>query len=235
MTQDIRFAVRLLLKQPRFSLIAVLTMALGIGVSAALFSVIDAALLRPVPYADPAELVTVNVRETFDREPVNYAPSLQDVRTWRELNAVFSHIGSGRVSGFSDLIVDAGEPERLTVGSASEDFIEAYGAAPIVGRGFSIDDTREGADPVVLLGHAYWRARFAADSAVVGRSVRIDDAPATIIGVLPAGFYDKTAVWQAQRQPASWFAMRGSGTPVVARLKPGVTPAQAALQADTVL
>jgi putative ABC transport system permease protein len=233
--QDIRFAVRLLLKQPYFSLVALLTMALGMGVSAALFSVIDAALLRPLPYPNPSELVTADVRERYSgREPATYAPSLQDVRAWRELGTVFSHIGSGRVGGFTPLIVDAGAPERLTVGSASEDFLETYGVAPLLGRGITAEDTREGAPPVALLGHGYWRSRLGTDPNVVGRTLRIDDVPATIIGVLPAGFYRETSVWRAQRYPTWTVPMRGSGTPVVGRLKPGVTVAQAVQVLDGV-
>ena len=210
-----------------------ITLALGIGATTALFSVIDAALLRPLPYPHPEELVTVDVDVSGKAgESMRLAPSIGDVRTWRDAKSVFSHIGMGRVSGFVPLIVDAGTPERLTVAEASEDLLETYGIAPILGRGIQIDDTREGAPAVALLGYGYWQSRFAGDSGVLGRLIRIENVPVTIVGVLPAGFYRGTSVWQARRFAPAFLGMRGSGTPVVGRLRPGVSLEQAAREMD---
>jgi putative ABC transport system permease protein len=231
--QDVRYAVRLLRKQPAFTAVALITLALGIGVTTALFSVIEAALLRPLPYPHPEELVTVDVDVSGKAgQSMRLAPSIGDIRTWRDAKTVFSHIGMGRVSGFVPLIVDAGTPERLTVAEASEDLLETYGIAPILGRGIQIDDTREGAPAVALLGYGYWRSRFAGDSGVLGRSIRIGNVPLTIVGVLPAGFYRDTSVWQAKRFAPAFLGMRGSGTPVVGRLRPGVSLKQAARELD---
>jgi predicted permease len=228
MLHDVRFAVRLLLKQPYFSSVAILTMALGMGVSTALFSVIDAALIRTLPYANPSELVTMNVEEGQpDHRTMQLAPSMVDIRGWRELGSVFSHIGSGRVRGFTPLIVDTGSPERLVVANASEDFLETYGINPMLGRGIHLDDTRDGAPAVALLGYAYWRSRFAADPDILGQSLRIDDVPTTIVGVLPVGFYPETSVWRATQFVPAMVDRRGSGTPVLGRLKQGVSLAQA--------
>ena len=228
MLHDVRFAVRLLLKQPYFSSVAILTMALGMGVSTALFSVIDAALIRTLPYANPSELVTMNVEEGQpDHRTMQLAPSMVDIRGWRELGSVFSHIGSGRVSGFTPLIVDTGSPERLVVANASEDFLETYGINPMLGRGIHLDDTRDGAPAVALLGYAYWRSRFAADPNILGQSLRIDDVPTTIVGVLPVGFYPETSVWRATQFVPAMVDRRGSGTPVLGRLTQGVSLAQA--------
>ena len=225
--QDVRYGVRLLLRHRAFSAIAILTLAVGIGVSTALFSVIDAALLRPLPYPHPDELVEVGVRETNDGKSGGYDPSLTDIRAWRESGRVFVHVGAGRLTGFSPRIVDAGEPERLVVGEASEDFLEVYGVQPRLGRGIQIQDTRENAPHVALLGHAYWQSRFGGTPDVIGRVIRIAGMPATIVGVLPAGFYRETAVWEPRQVTASFENKRGTGTPVAGRLRPGVALAQA--------
>jgi predicted permease len=231
--QDVRYGVRLLWKQPGFSAVTLITLALSIGATTALFSVIDAALLRPLPYPHPEELVTVDVDVSGNAgESMRLAPSIGDIRTWRDAKSVFSHIGMGRVSGFVPLIVDAGTPERLTVAEASEDMLETYGIGPILGRGIQMDDTREGAPAVALLGYGYWQSRFAGDPGVLGRLIRIGNVPVTIVGVLPAGFYHETSVWQAQRFAPKFLDMRGSGTPVVGRLRPGVSLVQAARDLD---
>ena len=231
--QDVRYAARLLWTQRGFSAVALITLALGIGVSTALFSVIDAALVRPLPYPRPGELVTVDVDVSGPQgRSMRLAPSINDIRTWRDAQSVFSHIGMGRVTGFVPLVVDAGTPERLTVGEASEDLLETYGIAPVLGRSIRIEDTREGAPAVGLLGHSYWQSRFAGDSGVLGRLIRIENVPVTIVGVLPAGFYSETSVWQARRFAPDFLPMRGSGTPVVGRLRPGVSLEHAALEMD---
>jgi putative ABC transport system permease protein len=234
--QDGKYGLRQLRQHPSFSIVAVLTLALGVGVSTALFSVIDAALLRPLPYPNPEELVTLSVEEAKQgRRPSRYAPSMTDIRSWRKLTPIISHAGMGRVSGFVPFIVETGSPQRLTVAEASEDFLETYGIVPILGRGIQLDDTREGAPAVALLGHAFWQREFGGDPNVLGRALRIQNEPVTIVGVLPAGFYSKTAVWQAKRFSAAWLDKRGTGTPVIARLRPGVTLAQAAAALDAVI
>jgi putative ABC transport system permease protein len=235
MLQDVRCGLRQLGQHPWFSIVAVMTLALGIGASTALFSVIDAALLRPLPYPHPEELFTLDVEETSKSgKPSRYAPSMADIRAWRTLTTIISHAGMGRVSGFVPLIVETGTPQRLTVAEASEDFLETYGIIPIFGRGIRLDDTREGAPAVALLGHAFWQREFGGDPHVLGRDIRIQDRAVTIVGVLPAGFYNDTAVWRARQFSGVMLARRGSGTPVIARLGPGVTLARAAAALDTV-
>jgi putative ABC transport system permease protein len=233
--QDVKYGLRQLRQRPSFSIVAILTLALGIGVSTALFSVIDAALLRPLPYANPEELVTLHVEEArAGGEPSRYAPSMGDIRIWRMLTTVVSHAGMGRVSGFVPLIVETGTPQRLIVAEASEDFLETYGITPILGRGIQLEDTRDGAPRVALLGHAFWQRDFGGDPNVLGRDIRIQNLPVTIVGVLPAGFYNETAVWQARQFSGAMLDRRGSGTPVIARLRPGVGLAQARAALDAV-
>jgi predicted permease len=232
--QDVKYGVRQLRLQPSYSILAGLTLALGIGVSAALFSVIDAALLRPLPYANPEELVAIDVEESrANGTPSRFAPSMADIRAWRTLHTIVSHAGMGRVSGFVPLIVETGSPQRLTVAEASEDFLETYGITPILGRGIQESDTRDDAPRVALLGHGFWQRDFGGDSSVVGREIRIQNEPVTIVGVLPRGFYDETALWQPKRFETGMLDRRGSGTPVIARLRPGVTLAQARAALDS--
>ena len=227
--QDMKYALRQLARQPSFSILAGLTLALGIGVSTALFSVIDAALLRPLPYPDPEQLVTIDVEETGkDGKTSRFGPSMVDIRIWRALTPIISHAGMGRVvTGPAPLIVETDRAERQVVGEVSEDFLETYGITPILGRGIHADDTSQGAPAVALLGHAYWQRTFGGDSNVLGRAIRIQNRPVTIVGVLPAGFYNETAIWQARQFNAVMIERRGSGTPVIARLRPGVTLTQA--------
>jgi predicted permease len=120
------------------------------------------------------------------------------------------------------------------VAEASEDFLETYGITPILGRGIQLEDTREGAPAIALLGHVFWQRQFGGDPNVLGRDIRIQNRPVTIVGVLPAGFYAGTAVWQARQFSGMMLDRRGSGTPVIARLKPGVTLAQAKAALDAV-
>src|SRR5262245_42046338 len=198
--QDVKYGLRQLRRSPSFSIVAILTLALGAGVSTALFSVIDAALLRPLPYPNPEQLVTLDVEEARpNQESTRYAPSMADIRRWRTLTQIVSHAGMGRVSGFLPLIVDTGTPQRLTVAEASEDFLETYGIVPILGRSIRLEDTLDGAPAVALLGHAFWQQAFGGNPQVLGRSIRIQDRPVTIVGVLPAGFYNETAAWQAKQ------------------------------------
>lgn len=229
------YALRQLGRQPSFTILATLTLALGIGISTAMFSVIDAALLRPLPYSNPEQLVTLLVEEVHDGKPGRLAPSMQDIRIWRTLDTIVSHVGMGRVSGFRPSIVDAGTPQRLIVAEASDDFLETYGVTPILGRGIQPDDARAGAPAVALLGHAYWRQHFGSDRNVLGRAIAVEGKPVAIIGVLPPGFYSETAVWQAMASSAFAATQRGSGTPAIARLRPGVTIEQARAAFDAVL
>jgi putative ABC transport system permease protein len=223
--QDIRYGLRLLWKQRSFSLVAILTLALGIGVSTALFSVIDAALLRPLPYPHPEQLVEMAVQVAAGGQ---YAPSIADFREWRASGRILTHAGGGRTDGFRPLIVDAGVPERVSVGEASEDFLDVYGITPLVGRSVRLDDVREGGERVALLGYRYWQRRLGGASDAVGRTIRIENVPATIVGILPPGFYDKTAVWQPTKlYSAAWVNKRGTGMPTIGRLAAGVTLTQA--------
>jgi putative ABC transport system permease protein len=224
--QDLRYSLRLFGAQRAFSLVAVLTLAIGVGLSSALFSVIHAAVIRPLPYPAPEQLVRVDVQVPQGGGDVfRLAPSLVDVRIWREDQRVFRHVGVDR--GEYDLIVDMGEAERLTVHRVSEGFFDVFDVRPLRGRAFTAEDTRPGTPLVVLLGHSYWRTRFGGDETVLGRQIRVAGEPATIVGILPAGFHPRVSVWQPYPREIVPETIRGSGAPVIARLQPGLSREQA--------
>ena len=220
--QDLRYSLRLFAAQRAFSVVAVLTLAIGVGLSTALFSVIHAAVIRPLPYAAPEQLVRVDVQVPQTGGDIfRLAPSLVDVRTWREDQRVFRHVAVDR--GEYNLIVDTGEAERLTVHRVSEGFFDVFDVRPFRGRAFTAEDTRPGTPLVVLLGHSYWRARFGADETMLGRQIRVAGESATIVGILPAGFHPLVSVWQPYPREIVPETIRGSGAPVIARLQPGLS------------
>ncbi len=222
--QDVRYSVRLLARQRGFTLVAILTLALGIGASTAIFSVIDAAMLRPLPYPQPEALVRVTVELTgSDGRTSRMGPSYADLERWQQAG-VFSAIATWHNVIFGR-IVDGDEPERITAGEMSLDYLKVFATAPMLGRGFTADDMVPGAPPVILLGYRYWQSHLGGDPQVVGRSLRFDDGPATIIGVLPARLEHGIPVWRPVQIPDP--DMRGTGRETDARLLSGITADEA--------
>jgi putative ABC transport system permease protein len=222
--QDLRHGVRQLCHQPGSSLAAIATLALGIGVSTALFSVIEATMLRPLPYANPEQLVNVLAEVPQpDGGALQIGPSLADLRAWQDADDVFlSMEGSG--GGARGTIVDGPEPVRLEVMNFTEGYLSMYGIEPVIGRGFVREDCDPGAPLVALLGYGYWQRRFAGRADVLGATIRLDNQIATIVGVLPASFYARNPLFTPLRVPAAQFTRRGTGSIwVEARLRPGVS------------
>ncbi|HSE25465.1 MAG TPA: ABC transporter permease [Pyrinomonadaceae bacterium] len=185
MMKDVRYAIRTLLKRPGFTAIAILTLGLGIGVNTAIFSVINSVLLRPLPYADPARLVTFRSNQS--------APDLADVEAQTK---TFSRLG-GMVS--QPLAYTAGtEPIQIEVGQVTGGYFDTLGVKPALGRYIVNDDDKNGAPFVVVLGHKLWTRDFNADSQIVGRTMPLSGNVYTIIGVMPASFVsprDNTEAW----------------------------------------
>ena len=178
--RDIRYGTRSLLRAPAFTIVAVLTLGLGLGANTAIFSVVYRVLLRPLPYADPAALVVLN--ETTPKVglvSVSY-PNFQD---WREQSRSFS-----AMSVVCDLDVDlAGISQPQTIGAqaVSSNYLALLGVRPVLGRDFRADEDRPGTAPVAILSHALWQTRFGGEPTVVGRSISLDGHPVTVVGVLP--------------------------------------------------
>jgi len=229
LTQDIRYGIRQLLRQRGSSIVAVLTLALGIGASTAIFSVVDAAMLRPLPYPNPEQLVSLGIEEVQpDGDVRRPTAAMADARLWEQSTDVLSAVAAYG-SAFRGRIIDGPEPERIQVLQFTESYLSMHGVAPIIGRDFTPADMEVGAPNVALLGYGYWQSRFGGRRDVIGETIRLSDGPATIIGVLPAWFNADTPISRPLRIPADEFARRGTGrVSVYGRLQPGISVEQAA-------
>ena len=225
--QDIRSGIRQLARQRGSSIVAVFTVAIGIGATTAIFSLIDATMLRPLPYPNPEQLVRVGVeRLETDGRTSRPTPSMEDMRTW-QASGVFSAV-AGWGQAFRGRIADGPEPERIQVMHFTEQYLSMHGVTPILGRDFRREDTEFGAPLVALLSYGYWQSRFSGRPDAIGATVRLDADIATIIGVLPAWFNAAAPLSIPLQIPPSEFSRRGTGrVAVYGRLRPDVTMDQA--------
>jgi len=202
---DLRLAARQLRHSPAFTAAAVATLALGIGANSAIYSVIDAALLRPLPYQDAKRLVMAWSGEPG--EATFYSFSYPRFEYFRERSREFADLAA-----YDDEVVnysDGDAPERLEGGRVSANFFSVFGAAPALGRGFLPEEDRHGAQPVALLSDTYWRRRYHADPHVLGRVVRVDGDEFTIVGVMPPGFQFRNVpidIWRSRIIDTRTFA-----------------------------
>jgi predicted permease len=228
MLQDLLYAWRTLRKSPGFTTVAVLTLALGIGASTAMFSVINAILLRPMPYAQPEQLVRLWEDNTNAGFPQN-TPAPANYFDWKVQAKSYSHIAAFRRQSLT--LASSSEPTRLEGMLATADLFPLLGVQPALGRTFESNEDDAGAPMVALLSHSLWRSHFGGDRQVIGKSVLLDGQKRVVVGVMPAGFSVpgfETDVWV----PFAWTpqekARRGSHfLQVMGRLRPGVTLAQA--------
>jgi putative ABC transport system permease protein len=232
--QDLRYGIRALLKNPGFTLIAAAALALGIGANAAIFSVVDAVLLRPLPYEEPERLVWLWEKNLQRGRPRN-AISPAAFAAYRDQTHVFEEVGASRDQLYN--LTGAGEPESVIGYRFSAGFFGILGVPPQLGRTFRPEEDRPGHDRVVVLSHALWQRRFGGDPAVLGRAVTLDGESYTVIGVMPAGFAHppRVELWTPLAleadQAASWQLRF---IRVIARLKPGVSRAQAQAETEAV-
>src|SRR4051812_30624569 len=233
LVQDTKLALRSLRRAPTYAVAGIAALALAIGANTALFSLIEATLLRPYPYPHPEQLLIV--RETskaFEDSSVSY-PNYRD---WRaQAGSAFSGFAAFRRDSIN--LTGAGDPERLAMRMVGADFFDVLAARPLIGRTFVGSDDAPGAAKTVVLSNALWQKRFASDPRVVGQSIPLGGASYTVIGVLPPGFRFLVAadVFVPIGLWADQFKERDThpGISVLARLKPGVAieQARAALQA----
>lgn len=236
LAQDLRVATRGLLRAPGFTVIALLTLGLGIGANSAIFSVVRSVLLRPLPYPDSDRLVQLwtDHRSRGRATPEWLTPP--DVEEWQRSNRSFSAIAAYRAWG-PDLTGN-GEPASLSGQAVTWQFLNVLGVSPSAGRGFAQADDDANAEKVVVLSDALWRGRFGADPGVLGRPILLNGEPWTVIGVLPRDFRAPIPVeiWRPMRRPATSGCDRGCITlQAIGRLKPDVSfeQARADLQAIT--
>ncbi|MGB9511251.1 MAG: ABC transporter permease [Candidatus Acidiferrum sp.] len=226
--KDIRFGMRVLRKSPGFTAVAILTLALGIGANAAIFSVIDAVLLRPLPYANPSSLVWA-----AERFPSSHGPSAvisPDFIAWQQHNQVFEQIG-GFAEGWGANLTGSGEPAHVDVINVTTSFFPMLGLNPIVGRTFLPDEGQRAKEQVALLSESLWRSRFSADPQIAGKTIRLDDNAYTVVGVTPGTLrYPGGDVWTPLALDTDVFSPqspRWRALTVIARLKSGTTISQA--------
>ncbi len=230
--QDIRYAIRMLMKSPGFTIVAVLTLALGIGANSAIFSFVDGVLLKPLPYLDPDRLVLV-----WEKPPgggINVISALNFL-DWRDQNDVFSHIAA--TTGGSVTLTGVGEPRRIPGARVSAAYFDTFGVRAALGRTFAPDEDRPGKEHVVVLSHRLWANDFGGDPAIVGRSLTLNNEPFTVIGVLPEGSpFDRTftRLWRPLAFAPGERTRNFHWLQVVARLKPGVTLEQARARMDAI-
>ena len=235
MFQDLRYGVRMLLKNPGFTAVVVMTLALGIGANAALFSVVNGVLLNPLPFPQPEQLVTLHQsKPNFETGAIPY-PNFRD---WQKENRTFSAMAISRGFGFS--LIGAGEAERVSARLVSADFFSVLGVKPALGRTFAPGEDEPGAGPVALISADLWQRKFGAAPDVVGKGLTLDDKSYTIVGVLPASFtlfrsadvYVPIGQWN---NPALQSRGAALGLHGIGRLKPGVTIEQAQADLDRVM
>jgi predicted permease len=229
--QDIQYGLRMLGKRPGITLIAVLTLALGVGANTAIFSVVDAVLLRPLPYKQPDRLVFLTEES---RQVPGMSISMADFNDWRASNSVFENMTAYNAN--SAVLTGDGNPENLQIRQITSQFFPTLGIQPILGRALTPDDDKVGAAPVVLLSDGFWARRFARDPKVIGKTLTLDGEIFTVVGVLPSSKFHGswprysafTSLWRLEDQLGG-EKQRDShpGIYGIARMKPGVPLQQA--------
>jgi predicted permease len=231
--QDVRYALRMLGKNPGFTAVAILTLALGIGANTALFSIVNGVLLNPLPYPNPHQLVAVAEKfPPFPEASISY-PNFLD---WVRMNHTFAGLAAYRHEYVS--LTGMGEAVRLNTVEVSASFFPLLGAKPVIGRNFSAVDDRRGAPPVVMLSGHLWKSKFGSSPGIIGRMLTLDGTGYTVVGVVPENFYFCCESMNFElgdlyvpigSSTEAWLTERGfhPGIRGVGRLKPGVTIDQA--------
>jgi putative ABC transport system permease protein len=237
--QDLRYAIRLLAKSPGFTLVAVLTLALGIGANTAIFTVVYGVLLRPLPFPQPDRIV--QLAETYRADSDEMDLSWDELKHLREYGKLFEHIAGYTDVGFN--LATGNEAEHIRGVPASAEYFQVLGVHPNFGREFIPDDDRGEGQRVAILSHELWMRRFGGDPAVIGRKILLSGDAYTVIGLMPAGFDPRAS---SELNPGiradAWVPLAlvaktagsGENISVIARLKPGVTRDQLRAQMDIV-
>jgi Acidobacterial duplicated orphan permease len=235
LSQDLRYGLRMLLKNPGFTIIAVIALALGIGANSAIFTVVNAVLLRPLPYKNPERLVMVwedNSKQGFPRD----TPAAANYVDWRDQNHVFERMAATVEISFN--LTGAAEPERIDGQRVSASLFQLLGVEPQLGRTFRPEEDQPGANHVVILSHGLWQRRFGSDPAIIGRAINLDGQIFTVVGVMPRSFQFPSRtdhLWIPIAFTAKEAGERGNHyLEVIARTKPGISLQQAQAEMTTI-
>jgi putative ABC transport system permease protein len=225
MFQDLRFGLRMLLKNPGFASVAILTLALGIGANATIFSIINAVLLQPLPFAEPDRLVLI--AETHPAVP-RLEVAAPDFKDWEKQAQSFTEMAAWSLDDLGKpVITEGGEPEQLQSTCITPNLFPLLGIIPTLGRNFLPEDNQAGRDRVAIVSHALWQRRFAADPKLIGRTIRLNGEDHIVVGVMPQGTQlpFATDIWLPLSQLRGDLLTSRVRHPleVVARLKPGIT------------
>jgi putative ABC transport system permease protein len=238
--QDIKYSLRMLRKNPGFTAVAVLTLALGIGPNTAIFSVVNAILLRPLPYPEPGQLV--QLRADWSGKPSTFIGSA----TFVEIKAQSQALARIAAYNGGDMtLTGAGSAERVVAGAVTSDFFPLLGVQPALGRNFTREEDTPNGPKAAILGHGLWQSRFGGDADVLGRTITLNEQSYTVVGVLPARFqypehfqlWTPLALGETGAEGGGNFARYGEGMwllKAIARLKPGVTLEQAQAELRTI-
>jgi putative ABC transport system permease protein len=248
LVQDLRYAIRMLAKKPGFTFVAVITLALGIGASTAIFSVVNALLLRQLPYNNADRIVMLWDRNDKLKFGIDNLPvSAYHFLNWREMSQSFDEMSLLSSEGFT--LTGAGEPERVSCTRVSGNFFKLMGVDPIAGRTINDDDDHSGAGKVVVVSYGLWQRRFGLDAELIGKSLTLDGNTYTVIGITPKGFQFprhkempahvsvalQTDLWVPVALTDEQIERRGDHNfSVIARLRPGVTAVQAQSEMNAV-
>jgi predicted permease len=235
LSQDLRYGVRMLSKNPGFTVVAVLALALGIGANSAIFSVVNTVLLRPLPYQDPDRLVMVwedRSKNGFPRD----TPAVANYIDWRDQNQVFEGMAAIATQSFN--LTGAGDPERIEGRRVSANLFALLGVRPQLGRAFLPEEDRAGGNRVVVMSHALWQRRFGSDANIIGKPLTLNGESHTVVGVMPPGFQFPSRddeLWAPIAFTSQEAASRGRHfLEVIARMKPGVELQQAQAELNTI-
>ncbi|HSE97829.1 MAG TPA: ABC transporter permease [Blastocatellia bacterium] len=231
--QDARYAVKMMLRKPAFTIIAVFVLALGIGANTAIFSIVNAVLLRPLPYPQPEMLVQLweTVKNKGDN---NGTLSAHNFAEWREMSGSFEHMAAYRYSSFT--LTGGDRPEWISGAQVSSTLFRVLGVAPAIGRDFALEEDAPGHNRVAILSHGLWQRRFASDENLIGQSLTLNGESFTVVGVMPKDFQfpNSVDIWSplgidlSKQERGNHFLMSAG------RLKPGVTIMQAQSEMDSI-
>src|SRR5690242_5210590 len=231
--KDLQFALRMMRRSPLFTIAVVLTVALAIGANTAIFSVVNAVMLRPLPYADPQRLV--QVAEKNDKLAIsNFGASVLNFLSWREQQQSFTEIGA--IGSVTFTLTGSGDPQQIAGNRMSPALTRILGIPPIAGRDFTEAEEKPGAPPVAMIGEGLWRRDFAADRSLVGRTITLNGLPTTIVGIAPASLNLLSGgdIYIPLSIDPSKEIRLNHVISVFSRLKPGVTLSQAQAEMNAV-